>query len=68
MNAIVIYMISELLDVVLTRTGVRMGLHDALFAPYLSAEAASFAYSLAYVLLMLAIAWFMYRREWFVRV
>jgi predicted acyltransferase len=67
-NAIAIYMLSELLETVLTETGVRARLYNALYAPLLSPEAASFAYSMTYVLLMLAVAWFMYRRNWFLRV
>lgn len=67
-NAITVYMVSELLDTVLTMSGLRMRIYDALFAPLLTPEAASLAYSLAYVLLMLALAWIMYRRGWFVRV
>jgi predicted acyltransferase len=67
-NAIVIYMASELLETVLTATGARIRIHDALFAPVLPPEAASLAYSVTYVLLMLAIAYELHRRSWFVRV
>jgi predicted acyltransferase len=46
-NPITIYMISELLETVLTMTGVRMWIHNALFASVLPPEAASFGYSVA---------------------
>lgn len=67
-NAITIYMLSELLETVLTISGLRAHIYNAVFAPLLSPEAASFAYSLAYVLLMFAAAYLMYRRKWFLRV
>lgn len=67
-NPITIYMVSELLEIVLTMTGTRVRIHDAVFASWLRAEAASLAYSLAYVLLMFGVAWLMYRRNWIVRV
>ena len=68
MNAIAMYMLSELGEVLLTMTGWRMAIHDALFASWLSANNASLAYSVAYTALMFAAAYAMYRRNWFVRV
>lgn len=68
MNAIAMYMLSELGEVLLTTTGWRMAIHDALFASWLSPNNASLAYSLAYTALLFAAAYAMYRRNWFVRV
>ena len=68
MNAIAMYMLSELGEVLLTLTGWRMAIHDALFASWLSADNASLAYSLAYTAMMFVAAYAMYRRNWFVRV
>jgi predicted acyltransferase len=68
MNAIAMYMLSELGEVLLTLTGWRMAIHDAVFAPWLSADNASLAYSLAYTALMFVAAYAMYRRNWFLRV
>ena len=68
MNAIAMYMLSELGEVLLTMTGWRMAIHDALFASWLSPNNASLAYSLAYTGLMLIAAFAMYRRNWFIRV
>jgi predicted acyltransferase len=68
MNAIVVYMLSELLDVILYRTGVRAWLYGSLYAPFFSPANASFLFSLTYVASMFAVASLMYRRGWFVRV
>ena len=68
MNAIAMYMLSELGEVLLTTTGWRMAIHDALFASWLSPNNASLAYSLAYTALMFIAAYAMYRKHWFVRV
>ena len=77
MNAIAIYMASELGDVILdmirwnTGTAVitlRTWLYQALFAPFASPINASLAYAIAYTLLMWVIAYVMYRRKWFLRV
>jgi predicted acyltransferase len=68
MNAIVIYMISELLETILYRTGARVWIYGHMFEPFFSPANASLLYSLSYVGLMFAIAYVMYRRSWFVRV
>jgi predicted acyltransferase len=68
MNAIAMYMLSELGEVLLTLTGWRMAIHDACFASWLSPNNASLAYSLTYTALLFAAAYLMYRKNWFVRV
>ena len=68
MNAITIYMISELLDTALSELHWRGALFHAVFAPLASPYNASVLYALAYTLLMWLIAYAMYRRGWFWRV
>jgi predicted acyltransferase len=77
MNPIAVYMASELLEITLgsvkvQRGGVTINLHEwvyqTVFAPMASPANASLLYSLAYVGLMFALAYWMYRRRWFVRV
>lgn len=77
MNAIAIYMASEMIDVILhfIRWGtppavmsLRTWIYNTLFAPLASPINASLLYAIAYVLLMFAIAYAMYRRRWFWKV
>jgi len=68
MNAIVIYLASELLDEALGWAHCRGWLYNHLFASIASPYNASLLYALAYVLVLYLLAWFMYRRGWFVRV
>jgi predicted acyltransferase len=68
MNAIVIYMASELLDEALSGLGWRDAIYGRLFAPLAGPYNASLLYALAYVAVLWAAAWLMYRRGWFVRV
>ncbi len=77
MNAITVYLASELLEELLNAlhfssgghtVSVRDWLFDALFAPLASPINASVIYAIAYTLLMYVIAFVMYRRHWFVRV
>ena len=68
MNAITVYMASELLDVTLSATRLRPWLFQTLFAPLASPFNASLLYAVAYTLLMWLIAYGMYRRGWFWRV
>jgi predicted acyltransferase len=68
MNAITVYMISELLDTALSALGWRDRLFHAVFAPLASPVNASLLYAIAYTLLMWLIAFGMYRRGWFWRV
>jgi predicted acyltransferase len=77
MNAITVYLASELLETLLNAVHFSSGGHtitvrdwlfDTLFAPLASPIDASLLYAIAYTLLMYGIAYVMYRRRWFVRV
>jgi predicted acyltransferase len=77
MNAIAVYMASELLDGVLVTIRWRAGaatmsahdwLYQHLFTPLASPVNASLLYAIAYTLLMYFLAYGMYRRGWFWRV
>src|SRR5260370_41620202 len=77
MNAIVVYMVSELLDGALVTIRWKVGdstisahdwLYRSLFAPLGSPINASLFYAIAYTLLMYLLAYVMYRRSWFPRV
>lgn len=68
MNAITVYMISEVLDEALSATQLRPRLFQTFFAPLASPFNASLLYAVAYTLLMWLIAYGMYRRGWFWRV
>jgi predicted acyltransferase len=68
MNAITIYMISELLDEVLSALHWRDPLYRAVFAPLASPTNASLLYAITYTLSLWLIAFGMYRRGWFWRV
>jgi predicted acyltransferase len=73
MNAIAVYMASELIDISLYKIPVgdvpaRVWLYQTVFAPLASPHNASLLYALTYVSVMFALAWWMYRRRWFVRV
>jgi predicted acyltransferase len=77
MNAIAVYMASEIIDISLGRIHVASGgaeislhawLYQNLFAPILSPPNASLAYAICYMLLMYVLAYGMYRKKWFVRV
>ena len=77
MNAIAVYMASELLDVILNvirwgpgpvQMSLRVWIYQTLFAPLASPINASLLYAIAYVLLIYAIAYGMYRKKWFLKV
>lgn len=77
MNAIAIYMLSELVDISLHAihlTGpageisLRRWIYLSWFAPLGSPENTSLLYAIAYTLLMWVIAWAMYRKKWFIKV
>jgi predicted acyltransferase len=68
MNAIVIYMISELLLGILYTVEWKAPIYDAAFAPLASPVNASLLFAVAYTLLMFVIAWGMYRRGVFIKV
>ena len=77
MNAIAIYMASEGLAEFLGSVRVQSGdgaislqayIYRTCFAPLASPANASLLYSLAFVAVMYALAWFLHRRGWFLRV
>jgi predicted acyltransferase len=76
MNAITVYMVSELLDQVLNSIHVTSGgqpvtLHEwlaGLFGAVASPYNASLLFAIVYTLLMYLVAYVMYRRGWLVRV
>lgn len=68
MNAIAVYMASEILIQVLDMLGWREAIFHCVFAPLATAVNASLLFAMAYTLLMFGIAYVMYRRGWFVRV
>ncbi len=68
MNAISIYMASEILDTLLSMMKVRQWIYENVFLPIASPMNASLLFAICYVLLMFAIAFVMYRRRWFVRI
>jgi predicted acyltransferase len=75
MNAIAVYLASELLEEALGlihiggpgSPSVHEWIYQTLFAPLASPLNASLAYAICYVLLMYAIAYGMYRKRWFLK-
>jgi predicted acyltransferase len=75
MNAIAVYLASELLEEALSlihvagpaSPSVHEWIYQTLFAPFASPPNASLAYAVCYVLLMYAIAYGMYRKRWFLK-
>jgi predicted acyltransferase len=75
MNAIAVYLASELLEEALSlihiggpgSPSVHEWIYQTLFAPLASPLNASLAYAICYVLLMYAIAYGMYKKRWFLR-
>ena len=68
MNAIAIYMASEMIEEILSALHWRGWIYQTLFAPLASPINASLLYAVAYTLAMFAIAYVMYRRGWFIKV
>jgi predicted acyltransferase len=69
MNAIAVYMASEMIDGVLYTYHWRRPLYETVFAPLLSSPYnASLLYSLVYLGLMFAIAYVLHRKGWYLRV
>jgi len=68
MNAIAVYMVSELLETQLRVMRLRDTIYLRLFAPLASPINASLLYALVYTLLMFVVAWALYRRQWFLKV
>ena len=68
MNAIAVYMVSELLETQLRVMRWRDVVYGRVFAPLASPINASLMYALAYTSLMFVVAWVLYRRQWFLKV
>ncbi len=68
LNAIAVYMASELVAEALDATNLHEWLYNHLFAWYASPVNASLLFAIAYTLLMYLVAYGMYRRGWFLRV
>jgi predicted acyltransferase len=68
MNAITAYLASEFLAEFLDATGLHARLYDRFFAPIASPMNASLLWALSFVALMYLLAWFLYRRRWFLKV
>ncbi len=68
MNAIAVYMASEMVDAILSALHWRDPIYQTLFAPLASPYNASLLYSVTYALLMYLIAYALYRKGWFLRV
>ncbi len=67
MNAIAVYMLSELLDEALSMAGWKRVIFRTCFQPLASPPMASFLYAAAFTLLMYAAAYVLYRRKLFLR-
>ena len=68
MNPIAVYMASELLDEALNFSGWHRIIYQNVFAPLASPVNASLLWALAYTALMFGLAWFLWRRQWILRV
>jgi len=68
MNAITVYLASEFLAEFLDATGLHEKLYRQYFAPIASPMNASLLWALSFVALMYLLAWFLYKRRWFLRV
>ena len=68
MNAIAVYLASEVLDQLFNAIQLKTWLFTNLFLAVASPINASLLYAVSYVMLMYAIAYVMYRRGWFLRV
>jgi predicted acyltransferase len=68
MNAILVYMASEVLDVTLNALHWKRPIYETVFAPLASPINASLLFAVSYVLLMYLIAWAAYRKGWFLKV
>ena len=68
MNAIAVYLASEFLAEILDATGLHERIYERVFAPVASPLNASLLWALSFTALMYVLAWFMYRRRWFVRI
>jgi predicted acyltransferase len=67
-NAITVYMLSELLATALDTTGLQDWLYGHCFAPLASPPNASLLWAVAFTLLMYLAAYVMYRKNWVIRI
>jgi predicted acyltransferase len=68
MNAITVYLASEFLAEFLDASGLHRSLYGRFFAPFVSPMNASLLWALSFTLLMYLLAWFLYKRRWFLRI
>jgi predicted acyltransferase len=68
MNSIVLYMASEGLAEFLDAAGLQQPIYRTVFVPLASPANASLLYSHAFVAVIYVVAYFLYRRGWFLRV
>lgn len=68
MNAIVLYMVSEFLEMTLRWRGWKEPVYRAIFLPLADPYNASLLYALTYTALHVLLAWWLYRRQIFIRV
>jgi len=68
MNSIAIYMLSEMLDVILSVLNLREPIYQNVFAPLASPINASLLYAIAYVLVNYLAAYVLYRNKWFIKI
>ena len=68
MNSIAIYMLSEMLDVILSVLHLRQPIYQHVFAPLASPINASLLYAIAYVLVNYLAAYVLYRNKWFIKI
>jgi predicted acyltransferase len=68
MNAITVYLASEFLAEFLDAYGLHESWYSRFFAPYASPMNASLLWALSFTFLMFLLAWFLYRRRWFLRI
>ncbi len=68
MNAITVYLASEFLAEFLDSTGLHNSIYNHYFAPIASLENASLLWALSFVTLMYLLAYFLYKRRWFLRI
>ncbi len=78
MNAIVVFVLSDLLAIVLwvmswtkpdgAATTLHDEIHENIFVPLASPKFASLLFALAFLLLMYLVAWGMWKKRWFVKI
>ncbi len=66
-NAIVVYALSGLVARLWNLSGWRQPVYEAVFVPLGSAGFASLCFGLAHVLGLYLVAWFLYRKQWIIR-